>query len=84
MNFEFNLIYLIKRFFLHDQKAKSRDKNLNIFRRKRYFIMKEKAFFINFKRLSMKQITQVFPEGESLTLRPVTLIERNFNTGALL
>ena len=46
--------------------------------------MKEKAFFINFKRLSMKQITQVFPEGESLTLRPVTLIERNFNTGAFL
>ena len=31
--------------------------------------MKGKAFFIIFKGLSMKQITQFFLEGESLTLK---------------
>ena len=30
--------------------------------------MKQKAFFINFKGFSMKQITQIFVEGESPTL----------------
>ena len=30
--------------------------------------MKQKAFFINFKGLSVKQITQIFSEGESPTL----------------
>ena len=32
-------------------------------------MMKQKAFFIIFKGLSMKQITQMFLEGESLTLK---------------
>ena len=31
--------------------------------------MKQKAFFIIFKRLSLKQIKQLFLEGEGLTLR---------------
>ena len=31
--------------------------------------MKKKAFFIIFKGLSMKQITQIFLEGESPTLK---------------
>ena len=43
------------------------DKNLNILRTKRTFKMKYKAFFIIFKGLSVKQITQFFLESESLT-----------------
>ena len=37
--------------------------------------MKYKVFFISFERLSMKQITQFFGEGESPTLKwePVEL-----------
>ena len=46
MNFEVNLIFLIKPFFLHGQKSR----------------------FIIFKGLSIKQITQIFVEGESPTL----------------
>ena len=38
MNFEVSLIFLIKPFFLHDQK--SREKNLNILRTKRAFKLK--------------------------------------------
>ena len=37
-------------------------------RTKRAFKMKQKAFFINFKGLSVKQIAQIFSEGESPTL----------------
>ena len=44
MNFEINLIFPIKSFFLHDQKVMI--KNLNIVRMKRDFKMKYKAFFI--------------------------------------
>ena len=33
--------------------------------------MKSKAFFIIFKGLSMKQITEIFLEGESLTLHNI-------------
>ena len=46
---------------------KSRQK-LNIWTTKRAFKMKLKAFFINFKGLSWKQIKIIFLEGESLTL----------------
>ena len=67
MNFEVNLIFLIKPFFLHDQKIVT--KNLNILRTKRAFQMKQKAFFIIFKGFSIKQIKQVFLEGESPTLK---------------
>ena len=35
---------------------------------KRTFKMKEKAFFIIFERLSLKQIIKIFLEGESPTL----------------
>ena len=35
---------------------------------------KQKTFSIIFKGLSMKQITDIFLEGESSTLRPVTLV----------
>ena len=47
---------------------KSRDKNLNILRTKWAFKMKKNAFFIIFKGLSVKQITQIVLEGESPTL----------------
>ena len=66
MNFEINLILLIKSFFLPDQKVMIKT---NILRTKRAFKMKGKAFFIIFKGLSMKQITQFFLEGEGLTLK---------------
>ena len=55
MNFEVNLIFLIKPFFLHDQN-KFHDKN---------FTMKYKAFFIIFKGISIKEITNVFGRWES-------------------
>ena len=46
---------------------KSQEKELNILRTKRAFEMKWKAFSIIFKGLSMKEITQFWGEGESLT-----------------
>ena len=49
--------------------TKSQDENLNILRKKRAFKRNEKAFFINFKGLSLKQIKQIFLEGESPTLK---------------
>ena len=64
MNFEINLIFLIKSFF-----PKSRDRNLNILRMKRAFKMKWKAFFIIFKGFSIKQATQIFSEGENIGLQ---------------
>ena len=48
---------------------KSNDKNLNMLGTKNAFKMKWKAIFFIFKGLSMKQITQIFFEGESLTLK---------------
>ena len=56
MNFEINLNYLIKPSF--SVWPESQDKNLNILRTKRAFKMK--SFFIIFKGLSIKQITQIF------------------------
>ena len=70
MNFEVNLIFLIKPFFVHDQ---SRDKKLNILRTKRGAKINQKTFSITFKGLSIKQITQIFLESESLTLSEVPL-----------
>ena len=58
MNFEINFIFLIKPFFPHDQKVMIQ--NVNILTMKRAFKMKQKAFFIVFKGLSIKQITQFF------------------------
>ena len=49
--------------------TKSDDKNLNILRMEKAFKMKKNIFFIIFNGLSMKQITQIFLEGESLTLK---------------
>ena len=47
---------------------KIHDKNLDILRTKRAFKMKLKEFFIIFKGLSMKRMTQFFLGGESPTL----------------
>ena len=58
MNFEINLIFLIKSFFLPDQKVMI--KTLNILRTKRAFKMKYKTFFIIFKELSMKETNKIF------------------------
>ena len=58
MNFEINLIFLIKSFFLPDQKVMI--KTLNILRTKRAFKMKYKTFFIIFKALSMKETNKIF------------------------
>ena len=55
---------------------KMQGKNLNILRTKRAFKMKEKAFFIILKVLSLKQIKHTFLEGESPTLKRIT--EVNF------
>ena len=60
MNFEVNLIFSIKLFFLHDQKVTTKPK---------YLENEKSFFFIIFKGLSMKQIIQVFLEGESPTVR---------------
>ena len=62
MNLEINLIFLIKSFFREDRKVMI--KTLNILRTK----MKQKAFFIMFIGLSMKQTHKFFLEGESPTL----------------
>ena len=48
---------------------KSQNKSLNILRIERAFKMKKKAFFIIYEGLSLKQIKQIFLEGESPTLR---------------
>ena len=48
--------------------AKLQDKKLNILRTKRAFKMKQKAFLIIFKGLSLKQIKQFFLEGDTPTL----------------
>ena len=75
MNFKINLIFLIKPFFLHDQK--SQDKNLNILRKKRAFKMKLKVFFIIFEGLSLKQIKNIM-EGESPTLTKLKKINNKY------
>ena len=64
---------------------KSYDKNLNILRTERVFKIKQKAFFNIFKRLSIKQITQIFLEGENPTLNlnftfSVYFFRKYFNT----
>ena len=51
INFEINLIFLIKPFFLYLENKKSFQDEIN-------------AFFIIFKRLSSKQIKQVFLKGQ--------------------
>ena len=58
INFEINLSFFIKLF-----------PTSNISRTKRVVNMKEKAFFIIFKGLSMKEIKKTFLEGESPTLK---------------
>ena len=46
--------------------------------------MKQKAFFIIFKGLSIKQITQMFFEGESPRLKELRLTERKISTVTLI
>ena len=67
MNFELNLIFLIKRIFLHEQNI--RDKNLKILKKKELLRWNKKRFFIISKGLLINQITQIFLEGESPTFR---------------
>ena len=64
--FESILNFLNK--LLFSKWTKRQDKNSNIFRTKRVFKMKQKAFFIIFTELSLKQIKQFVFEGESWTL----------------
>ena len=56
INFKINMIFLIKPFFIYDQKGQ--DKNLNILRTKneKSFRVKWKTFFIIFKGLSVVKI----------------------------
>ena len=63
----------MKPFFLHNQKVMTKLKYLG---NKRPFKMKYTVFFIIFKALSMKQITQFFLEVESPTLTLYTF-QRN-------
>ena len=67
INFEINLIFLIKPY--SSIWTKSQDKNLNILRTEGAFKMKLKASFINCKGLSLKQIKQILLEGESPILK---------------
>ena len=53
--------------------TKSLDKNFGIFRTKRAFKLRQKAFFIIFKGISIKQIKQMFLEGETPTLGRINL-----------
>ena len=69
INFEINLIFPIIHFFISPN---SQDKNLNILRTKIAFKMKQKAFFIILKRISLKQIKQIYSEGENPTLNNLT------------
>ena len=64
VNFEIKIIFLIKPFSPHEW-PESHDK---ILRTERAFKMKQGAFFINFKGLSIKQIKQFFLKGQSPTL----------------
>ena len=58
MNFEVDLIFLVKPFFLHDQKVVTKTK-----------ISWERKELLRFKKhFSIKQKTQFFLEGEILTL----------------
>ena len=63
--------------FIYDQK--SQDKHLNILRTKRAFNVKYKAFFIIFKKLSLKQIKKLFRIGESPTLTICLLPKISFS-----
>ena len=71
MNFEVNLILLIKSFFLHDQNVVTKTKISS--ERKELLRWNKKAFFIIPKGLSIKQITQIFVEGESSTLNLLSI-----------
>ena len=70
INFEIISSYLSSRFSTY---PKSYDKSANHWRTKRAFNMKDKAFLIIFKRLSLKQTKSSFLEDESLILRIFTL-----------
>ena len=63
INFEINLVFLIKPFFLHDQKFKAN--NCHILRTEG-FKMKWKAFFTIFKGPLLKQIKNLEDESPSL------------------
>ena len=68
INFEINLGFFIKPFFY---KTKKSWQSLNISRTKKNFNMKQKAFFIVFKVLSLKKIKTTFLECENPTLKAI-------------
>ena len=67
MNFEVKLIFLIKLFFLHNQNALT--KTRISWERENLLRWNKKTFSIIFKGLSIKQITQIFLQGKSPSLR---------------
>ena len=71
-SWDINLIFLIKPLFLHQQK----EKNLNTLKTRREVKIKEKAFFITFLGLLLRQIKQFF-----LKVRAGLYVKynRNFN-----
>ena len=50
------------------KKSRQKNKYLEILRRERAFKMKEKAYFIIFEGLSLKEMKKLFLVGESPTL----------------
>ena len=66
MNFDDNLIFLIKLFSLHDQKVVTKTKIF--WKQKELLRWNKNAFLVIFKGLSVKLITQFFLEGKNRTL----------------
>ena len=66
MNFEINLIFLIKPFFYMTKKSRQKFKYLE---NGKSFQDEIKSIFIILKGLSMKQTIEFFLEGESPTLK---------------
>ena len=63
MNFEINLFFLFKPFFLHEQKVKKEKRKY--IENKKSFLDKIKSILYHFKGLSMKKIAQFFGKLES-------------------
>ena len=57
MNFEVNLIFLIRSFFLHDQNVATKTKYIE---KEKSFPDEIKTIFHHFKRFSIKQMTKFF------------------------
>ena len=66
MNFEINLIFLIKQFYYMTKKSRQK---LDILRTEELLRRNKKHFFIIIEELSLKQIKFFFLEGESTILK---------------